>query len=239
MSKITHFHQLKKTAYLSFSPLEQYDFLLHGFVLRTIINKNLEELVEKLGLRKPSIVGLEQVHSKRILVVKKRSALKGIKTKGCDGILTDVSRIVLTVKVADCVPIFLVDPERRISGLIHAGWKGTLLGIVKEGVKQACQIFGSNPENLVVVLGPCIGACCYQVSDSLAILFPRDCLDLTQDGIKLDLVKANLKQLLKSGVRRGKIFSSGHCTFCDRSLFYSYRRDKDKEKRMTAFIAIK
>lgn len=239
MSKITHLHQLKKTAYLSFSPLEQYNFLLHGFVLRTIINKNLEELVEKLGLRKPSIVGLEQVHSKGILVVKKRSALKGIKTKGCDGILSDVSRIVLTVKVADCVPIFLVDPERRISGLIHAGWKGTLLGIAKEGVKQAYQMFGSSPENLVVVLGPCIGACCYQVSDSLAILFPRDCLDFTHNGIKLDLVKANLKQLLKSGVRREKIFSSNLCTFCKPELFYSYRRDKDERKKMTAFIAIK
>lgn len=239
MSRITHLHQLKKTAYLSFSPLERYDFLLHGFVLRTIINKNLEELVEKLGLRKPSIVGLEQAHSKRILAVKKRSALKGMNTRGCDGILTDVSAVVLTVKVADCVPIFLVDPERRISGLIHAGWKGTLLGIAKEGVKQACQMFGSSPENLIVVFGPCIGVCCYQVSDSLAILFPRDCLGFTYNEIKLDLVKANLKQLLKSGVRREKIFSSGHCTFCGKSLFYSYRRDKEKDKKMTAFIGIK
>jgi YfiH family protein len=239
MSKITHLHQLKKTAYLSFSPLEQYDFLLHGFVLRTIVNKNLEEFVEKLGLRKPSIIGLEQVHSKRILAVRKRSALKGIETKRCDGILTDVSRIVLTVKVADCVPIFLVDPERRISGLIHAGWKGTLLGIAKEGVRQASQIFGCSPENLIVVLGPCIGACCYQVSDSLAILFPRDCLDFTQNGINLDLVKANLKQLLQSGVRREKIFSSNLCTFCKPELFYSYRRDKDNRKKMTAFTAIK
>jgi len=238
MSKTAHLHQLDKTPCLTFSPLEQYDFLLHGFVLRTITDKSLKESIEKLGLRRPSIIGLEQVHSKRILVVKKRSALKRIKTKGCDGILTDVPGIISTVRAADCLPIFLVNPVLKIAGLIHAGWKGALLGIAREGVNRARQAFGSHPEDLVAVLGPCIGECCYKISESLAALFPRDCLSFAGKDIRLDLVKANLKQLLKSGVRREKIFSSGHCTFCEPDLFYSYRRDKDRKKKMTAFMAI-
>ena len=239
MSRIAHLHNFHRSPYLTFSPLEQCDFLLHGFVLRTIANKNLGELTEQLGLRKPSIVGLEQVHSKRILVVKKRSALKRTKSKGYDGILTDMRGVVLTVRVADCLPIFLVNPVLKIAGLIHAGWKGTLLGIAREGVNEACQVFGSHPKDLVAVLGPCIGKCCYRISESLAVLFPRDCVSFTGRDIRLDLVKVNLKQLLKSGVKRERIFSNGHCTYCERDLFYSYRRDKDKKKKMTAFMVIK
>ncbi len=239
MSRIAHLHNLDKTPYLTFSPLEQYDFLLHGFVLRTITYKNLGELTEQLGLGKPSIVGLEQVHSKRILAVRKWAPLKRVNTERCDGILTDVSGLVLTVRVADCLPIFLVNPVLKIAGLIHAGWKGTLLGIAREGVNKACQVFGSHPKDLVAVLGPCIGKCCYRISESLAVLFPRDCVSFTGRDIRLDLVKVNLKQLLKSGVKREKIFSNGHCTYCERDLFYSYRRDKDKKKKMTAFMVIK
>jgi copper oxidase (laccase) domain-containing protein len=106
-------------------------------------------------------------------------------------------------------------------------------------VERAKSDFGSNPENLVFVFGPCIGKCCYEVSESLAILFPRDCLVLSRGKIRLDLVKANLKQLIRSGVKREKIFLSNLCTFCEPELFYSFRRDKDRKKRMTAFIGIK
>lgn len=239
MSNITHFQQIDKTTYLSFSPFEKYDFLFHGFLLKKVSDKNLGKFLKRVGFKNSPIVVPEQIHSKKILTIKKKDKWKKIETDGHDGILADVPGIVLTVRVADCLPIFLVDPLLKITGLIHAGWKGTLRGIVKEGISKASQVFGSNPEDLIFVLGPCIRRCCYEISESLAILFPKDCLTFTNRKIKLDLVKANLKQLLKSGVKRKKIFSTNLCTFCHGELLYSYRRDKDEKKRMTAFIGIK
>ncbi len=239
MSRTALLHQIDKIHCLSFPPLERFDFLLHGFLLKKLTSRSLGRFLGKVGSKNSSVIALEQVHSRRILAINKRGGLKKIKTDGYDGILTDVPGIVLTVRVADCLPIFLVDPSLKITGLIHAGWRGTLMGIAGQAIEKASEMFGSNPGNMVVVLGPSIGRCCYQISPSLAILFPGDCLTLAQDKIKLDLAKANLKQLLKSGVKRERIFSSDSCTFCHKDLFYSYRRDKDKEKRMTAFIAIK
>jgi len=239
MINITHFQKINKNDYLSFSPLEKCNFLSHGLLLKNVSNKNLKEFLKKVGLDNSLVVVPQQIHSKRILTINTRDRRREIETEGYDGILTDIPGIILTVRVADCLPIFLVDPMLKVTGLIHAGWKGTLMGIAKESISRACQLYGSDPGNLILVLGPCIGECCYEISESSAILFPKDCLTFTKGKIRLDLVKANLKQLLKSGVKRKKIFSTNLCTFCHRELFYSYRRDRDNKKRMTAFIGVK
>ncbi len=239
MSKTTHFRELNKTAYLSFSPLEKYDFLFHGFLLKSSPKKSLKGFLKELGLKNFPLVIPEQVHSKKILILKNKKSFGKLKMEECDGVLTNIPGIVLTVGVADCLPVFLVDPVLKITGLIHAGWKGTLMGIIKEGVENAKSYFGSNPQDLEFVFGPSIGKCCYEISESLAILFPRDCLVFSKGRIRLDLAKANLKQLLRSGVKREKIFLSNLCTFCKSELFYSFRRDKNRQKKMSAFIGIK
>jgi len=239
MKEITRFHQIDKTAFLSFPVLEKYNFLFHGLLLKTISNKDLKRFLKRAELGDSSVLVPRQIHSRKILTTNKKEKRRKIETSGYDGVLTDVTGIVLTVKVADCLPIFLVDPVRKVIGLFHAGWRGTLMGIAREGVRKASQVFGSDPENLILILGPAIRSCCYEISESLAILFPRDCLSFTNQKIKLDLVKANLEQLLRSGVKRKKIFSSNLCTFCHKELFYSFRRDKVENKRMTAFIGIK
>ena len=239
MRRITHFHMLDNRSYLSFSPFEKYDFLFHGFILKKTPKKNLKGFLMELGFKNLPLAIPNQVHSKKILILRNKNDYTRLKTNEYDGVLTNVPGMVLTVRVADCLPIFMVDPRLKIAGLIHAGWKGTLMGIVREGVEKAKSSFGSNPENLVFVFGPGIGKCCYEISDSLAILYPADCLVRGKKKIRLDLVKANLKQLLRSGVKREKIFLSNLCTFCNSELFYSYRRDKDKRKKMIAFIGIK
>lgn len=239
MSRITHFHKLENTSYLCFSPFEKYDFIFHGFLLKKTTKRNLREFINELGFKNLLLAIPKQVHSKKILVIGNKNDYSKLITNEYDGVLTNVPGMVLTVRVADCLPIFMVDPRLKIAGLIHAGWKGTLMGIVGEAVERAKSSFGSNPNNLIFIFGPSIGKCCYEISGSLAILFPRDCLVRDKVKIKLDLAKANLKQLLMSGVKREKIFLSNLCTFCHKDLFYSYRRDKEKDKKMTAFIGIK
>ena len=239
MSEIAYFRELNKTTYLSFSPLEKHDFLFHGFLLKNSPGKNIKRFLSELGYKNYSLIIPKQVHSKRIIILSNKKSYRKPKMEECDGVLTNIPGMILTVGVADCLPVFLVDPVLKITGLIHAGWKGTLMGIIKEGVESAKRYFGSDPRDLEFVFGPGIGQCCYEVSESLAILFSRDCLIFNKVKIRLDLAKANLKQLLRSGVKREKIFLSNLCTFCEPELFYSFRRDKDRQKRMTAFIGLK
>jgi YfiH family protein len=82
-----------------------------------------------------------------------------------DGLITNVPGIVLTVRTADCVPVLIADAKKRAVGPFHAGWRGTLARIVEKGVGEMRRQFGSDPADLVAAIGPCIHACCYEVSD--------------------------------------------------------------------------
>jgi len=154
--------------------------------------------------------------------------------------LTNRKDIFLTVSVADCLPIFLIEPKRKVVGLIHAGWRGTLLGIVKQATRKAKNEFGCDPQDFTLLFGPAIQRCCYEISEGIAILFDEDCLiRMPGERPKLDLTFANLKQFLDYGVKRKKIFAMKDCTCCNKDMFHSFRRDGDKAGRMIAFIGIK
>ncbi len=157
-----------------------------------------------------------------------------------DAILTDRKDVVLTVSVADCLPIFLVEPDRKVVGFVHAGWRGTLLQIVGEAIRRARQEFGCHPRDFAVLLGPAIQRCCYEISEGVAVLFDEDCL-VRRPGKrpKLDLVSANVKQFLDCGVKRNKIFASNECTCCSKESFNSFRREGDKAGRMIAFVGMR
>jgi hypothetical protein len=133
----------------------------------------------------------------------------------------------------------MVDHKRKVAGIIHCGWRGALLNIAQESIAQMVKFFKSNPQDITLVLGPFIQSCCYKISSSVAILFSRDCLKKDKDGIKLDLGKVLVKQFIESGVKRRNISISKECTFCNQDKYYSYRREKDKSKRMIGFIGIK
>jgi hypothetical protein len=157
-----------------------------------------------------------------------------------DAVLTDRDGVLISVAVADCLPIFLVNSNRRVIGMIHAGWRGTLLGIARRTLQRAKDQFGCGPGDFTVLLGPCIQSCCYRVSDDVAILFDADCVSRSHDGGRtLDLVRANLKQFVRRGVKEDKIFVVGDCTHCEEQLYHSYRREKEDAGRMIGFLGLK
>jgi YfiH family protein len=235
-----------KLRWLSFSPLLNFDFISHGFIIKnkeqnlsTQAKKNaLKKLIKKISSKEKRLVVPRQVHGNGCLTIKKGDELKR-KYKG-DAILTDRKDIFLTVSVADCLPIFLVEPKRKVVGLVHAGWRGTLLGIAKETIRKAKKEFGCKPEDFTLLFGPAIQKCCYEISEVTAILFDEDGLTrMPGEKPKLDLMKINLKQFLSCGVKRKKIFATNDCSFCNKDMFHSFRRDGDKAGRMLAFIGIK
>jgi hypothetical protein len=186
------------------------------------------------GLAGRRVFASRQVHSQEVLVVGEGSPDE-VNRVEADGLLTDRPDALLTVTVADCLPIFLVDPERGVIGLLHSGWQGT--GIVERAVRLLASAYGSDPAALRVTIGPGIGGCCYRVDAERAALFRRrfgdDAVRAHDDGPHLDLRAANLALLERLGVSHVTVVRD--CTACSPPLA-SYRRDGAAFVRMLAFI---
>jgi hypothetical protein len=230
--------------WLSFPPLDTHPFILHGLVIKNqkvpsdVKTKEVENLLQKITSSKRMLVSLSQMHQDECVIITSKDKLKR-RYKG-DALLTDRKDIFISVWVADCLPIFLVEEKRRMIGLVHAGWRGTLLRIVQTTLEKAQHQLGCKPGDFTVLFGPCIQSCCYQVSDDVAILFDEKCVNRDKDGkVKLDLICANLKQLIGCGVKEDRIFTTKSCTCCDKKLFHSYRRERENAGRMIAFLGLK
>ena len=136
---------------------------------------------------------------------------------------------------ADCVPVLFADLESGAIGLAHAGWRGTVANIGVKTLAAMGEAFGTKPQNVLVGIGPSIGACCYEVDD-----FVRDQAQgyeeffASKGGGKyqLDLWGMNKRQLVQVGVPAENIMISGVCTNDNVELFYSYRAEQGKTGRM-------
>ena len=180
--------------------------------------------------------GLRQVHSRRLVSVDGRSAaeLAGIEA---DGMIASEASAVLTVTVADCLPIFLVDRRIGAFSLVHSGWRGT--GVALNAVCAMVRDCGSRPADLAVTIGPGIGTCCYRVPDDRAADFAREfgveTVTAGSDGQpRLDLRRANVRLLEREGV--GTITVMEECTCCSSALGSFRRQGAIAYTLMMAFL---
>jgi YfiH family protein len=225
-------------SYLSFPFLEQFDFLIHGFTLKNGKEKDGKKILKEKGLSSLPIFSLRQIHSDKVMVVPQGKDLAEKNLFG-DAVLTNQPNLVLTVSVADCIPIFLVNPKDRIIGLVHAGWKGSLLNIVFQTLTKAFEKWGVQAEDFYVLLGPSIQSCCYEIGEEMAILFEDEWVNRSfQQKPRLNLAGLNVGQLLKGGVKKENIFQIKDCTSCQSKLFYSYRKEGKEAGRMIAFLTL-
>lgn len=197
--------------------------LVHGYSTRESGDmrqeKNRELLVKNLILP-------DQVHGNIVQMASK-------KTSGADGLVSNQKSVFVGVLVADCVPLLLVDPIKKIVAAVHAGWKGTLGNIASGAVKM----MGSNPQDIIVSIGPHIGQCCYTVPKVRAESFSAECVYFDGTDWHLDLGVANRLQLMEAGIPAENIDAPVVCTSCQSDIFYSYRKDsKESFGEMLAFI---
>ena len=89
----------------------------------------------------------------------------------CDGLVTSTPNLWLFVKVADCVPVILVDPQKNIVAALHAGWRGSLERIVENGIQLMVQEFGTEPADITAYIGPSASVCCYEIGQEVAEKF--------------------------------------------------------------------
>ena len=197
-----------------------------------------------------SFVMVRQVHGDNILVID--SPLEDISLfirdamqKPCDAIMTNQRPMGIGIVTADCLPALLYDPVQGVTAAVHAGWRGTVQGILPKVVCQMTAGFGCKAEDVLVGVGPSIGPCCYTVGkavmDPVKSINPRweKYLTLVEDGkAKLDLAGLNTSQMEDAGILKKNIFTAGLCTACHEDLFYCYRRDGIGTGRMISGIIL-
>jgi YfiH family protein len=161
-----------------------------------------------------------------------------------DIILTANPEVTLFMRYADCVPIALVDPVRRAIALAHAGWQGTVKNVAGAAVEKLVETFGSNPADLLVVIGPSIGPERYQVGpevvEQVHIAFGEDAGDLLpafEGAAHFDLWAANRLALQQAGV--GQIDLAGICTSRHADEWFSHRASAGKTGRFGVLLALK
>ncbi len=212
--------------------------LVHGFGTRYWGEDGLDSCQELAGFRQ---VSLRQTHSDIVHTI---TRYPHEKMEG-DALVTDRPGILLIIKTADCLPVLVVDPQRRVVAAVHCGWRGTLKNVIAKTLRMITQNFGSDVSSLRVALGPCIDKSCYEVGEDVRERFEHhgisngnfDRHPFKREKYLFDLRGANRAQIIEMGVPREQIFSVELCTHCEKDLF-SYRRDRARGGRLINFIGL-
>lgn len=233
--------------YYEFNPFKDIDFIKHIFTSR--IGWNIENALNNLSnifnVPRSNIISLRQVHGSQIRIIdgKMNDHSKLIGREG-DGLITNISNIVLITYHADCVPIYFLDKKKKIVGLAHGGWRGSFDNISGRMVHTLTKEYNSQPEDILAAIGPSIGPCCYEISKDLGHKFAEkyrnfdNILIKKKNNIYLDLWRLNYLQLRAKGIMNKNITLSNSCTSCNIDKFYSYRREKGTNNRMVAAISL-
>jgi len=201
----------------------------------------MDPVLPHLGWRGLPVFRPAQVHGKRILKITERDGADPVREEA-DGLATGRRGIVLAVASADCVPLILFDPRARAGAVLHAGWRGTCRGIAREGVRILRDEWASSPRDLLALIGPCIGPCCYQVGEEVVRAFRdagiprRGTLPVEEGPSHIDLPAVNRLLLEAAGIPSRQIFEAGLCTRCRDDLFPSYRREGARAGRILGFL---
>lgn len=191
------------------------------------------------------LLSVKQVHGTDALVLDRPLTESDQFPGGWDALVTDQPGVTVAVRTADCVPVLLHDPQKRVVAAVHAGWRGAVAGIVSKTLRLMADRFGSMQENLRVSIGPSAGPCCYEVDspvlDQLRMGLPdweSVVCDYQGHKARLDLKALIRKQVEGAGVPLSSISSVNLCTICQDQLFYSYRREGRVNGTMVSGITL-
>lgn len=196
-----------------------------------------DRTIGKLPLPRESIVvNAAQVHGAGIAWVEappKDSA----PIAGCDALITHSRRLVLSIRTADCVPMLVIDPARKVIGVAHVGWRGLVADLPQRMVAAFRHHAHSPPAALHVALGPAIGSCCYSVGDDFP-LWGEPFVSIRENTKVCDLIARLRYQLSLAGVMPQQVIDSGRCTRCEGDRWFSLRREGPQTGRLHTCIML-
>jgi len=211
---------------------------LHVTAVFTTKSFYLDESILTAQLQGDALYLPVQKHTDKVVVIE-----RDMEQKIADAVVTASKGLIIGIKTADCVPLLLYDRRRHVAGAVHAGWRGTAEGILKETVEVFKGRFNSLPEDIVVAIGPGIRGGCYEVgpevADAVAGATGRSGY-ITMRGERhfVDLPSANRIQALSVGIQPDNLWMSEDCTHCLPERYYSYRYSKGTTGRQYGFIVL-
>ena len=191
------------------------------------------------------MISVKQVHGTDILVLDRHVQVGDKFPGGWDAILTNQPNLLVTVRSADCVPVLLADPHQRIVGVVHAGWRGAVHGIIPKTLQRMKKEFGCAMNAIQMAIGPSAGSCCYEV-DGL-VISPlqtnfsdwRSVLILHGEQVgKINLKELVRRQAVEMGILNEQIHTLNLCTICRPKQFYSYRREGQVHGAMVSGVVL-
>lgn len=264
-------HQKDALLYYTFPAFDRVPFVRHGFSTRlggvsrgvyesmnlsftrgdddAAVQENFHRFCEAIGVSAEQVVVSAQAHHTNIYNATAADCGRGVtRERGytdIDGLLTDEPGVVLCTQYADCVPLFFVDPVRRVVGTPHSGWRGTVARIGAVTVERMCRNYGCRREDILAAVGPSIGPCCFEVDtpvyDEFRTMaeFDEKCVRLKPgDKFDIDLWEVNRRILQGAGVLPQHITVTDLCTKCHPDVFWSHRVTGQERGSLAGFIAI-
>jgi YfiH family protein len=214
---------------LSQPPYSSLNLGIHTDDSTEIIEQNLTLFCADLGISPVDLARSYQVHGDKIWVTGRPGYQSDF-----DSIISVQSGVFVGVGIADCTPILLADPVTRVCAAIHAGWKGTVAGIVEKTARRMIENRGSNPDDILAYIGPCISLAHFEVGNEVASQFVEEFKTRKANKWQVDLKAANAAQLKKVGIQQIEVDTA--CTVENNSDFFSHRKEAGVTGRMLALI---
>lgn len=222
---------------------------------RSNVLENYRRVSNALGVDFCKMTQMPQVHGNSVFEVTPENAGMGIctpystpvKEHGYDAMITNMPGAVLCTVHADCVPVLLYDPVRRAAGAVHSGWRSTVQQISAKTVETMKSRYGTNPADIIAVIGPSIGIAQFETDDDVYDAFCTSFGDFEREaqlfyrkGDKYHLSVSGFvyRTLTASGLQEKHIFYDKRCTYENPELFFSHRRDKGNTGAMCAVISL-
>ena len=193
-----------------------------------------QSFAKAVGFNSKRLIIPQQTHSNNIIFCESER-----KIPNCDGAFSDSSKNVCSIQVADCMPIYFAHKSEIVFGLIHAGWRGLVNGILS----KSAFILTEKKYNLMefeILIGPSIQSCCFEVRNDVVDQFDRQfIIPKSDEKFQVDLQQSAYNSLSQLGFDINKITIMNDCTFCRDSMYHSYRRNGKNAGRMIGLIGIK
>lgn len=228
---------MKKKPWIDYSKMFNNTLINAKFSLKYFypnVGDHSKNFAKKSGFKNKNLIIPFQTHSNNVVLSNNHMEIKD-----CDGVFSNKEKNVCSIKVADCMPIFIAHKFEPIFGLVHVGWKGLVNGILN----KTSHLLLENKYRLYdfeIVIGPSIQKCCFEVKKDIIDRFnPLFAYQKNDEKFTVNLQEHALHDLVYLGFDNHKINIISECTFCNEAKYHSYRRSGHNAGRMSALIGIK
>jgi len=213
------------------------------------VRENYSRFCGVLGVSPRHLVFSRQVHEAAVRTVTSADLGKGLDREidyTADALMTDIPGVALTIFSADCLPVLLYDPVRRVAAAAHAGWRGTARGIIENTVGRMEEVYGCHPGDILAAIGPGISKCCFEtgadvpnaMTESMGAAALPFIEPLPAGKFRVDLKGINAYRLERAGLSAQNIALSDACTVCRSDQLWSHRVTQGERGSMAAVIAL-